>query len=324
MNRNICVYLDFLSPAHQEQIRQTAAALGFTAYFFQDPEQFEEARDCLQRCEVLYGHSSELLRTAPASLRWYCCSYAGVDEYCSDPAIFPNPECMLTNSNSYGVAIAEHVVMVSLMLLRRMPEYQLKLQARQWSRSLPIRSIRDGAFTVLGTGNIGSNVARCLRGMNAGKITGLSRSGRPHPDFDEVLPISRLDEILPKTEFLIMALPSTPDTFRILNRARIALLPPTAYVVNVGRGTAIEQESLAEALHTGRLAGAALDVFDQEPLPPDHPLWETPNLIITPHTSGNTTLGYTCNINVDMFCQDLQNYAAGRPLKNLVDRARGY
>lgn len=322
--KNICVYLEFLTEAHREQIRKAADETGFTPHFFQDPEQFEEARACLQSCEVLYAHSPELLRTAPASLRWYCCSFAGVDLYCPDPTLFANPNCLLTNSNGYGVTIAEHVVMVTLMLMRRMPAYQEGIRARQWVSPMPIRSIRDSAFTVLGTGNIGVNVAQRLRGMGAARITGLSRSGRSQDGFDQVLPISCLEEVLPETEFLIMALPSTPDTVHILNRSRIALLPPTAYVVNVGRGTAIEQTALIEALNAGRLAGAALDVMDPEPLPPDHPLWQAKNILLTPHVSGNMTLGYTCDVNVDMFCQDLRNYAAGRPLENLVDRARGY
>jgi phosphoglycerate dehydrogenase-like enzyme len=193
-----------------------------------------------------------------------------------------------------------------------------------WSNQLPIRSIRDNEFTILGTGNIGVNVAERMRGMGAAKIVGLSRSGKPHPAFDKVYPISQLDEILPDTKILVMALPGTADTTHILNRARIALLPADAYVINVGRGTAVEQEPLMEALNGGKLAGAALDVMDPEPLPKDHPLWTTKNLILTPHVSGNMTLGYTCDKNVELFCADLRNYAAGRPLNGLVDRKRGY
>ncbi|WP_295743406.1 D-2-hydroxyacid dehydrogenase [uncultured Oscillibacter sp.] len=323
MSRDICIYQEFLTGVHRAKIESAAAQAGFVPHFFA-PDQFEEARECLQRCEVLYAHSPDLLRTAPASLKWYCCSYAGVDPYCKDPSVFANPDCMLTNSNSYGVTIAEHVVMVTLMLLRRMPEYGAIVRDREWSNQLPIRSIRDNEFTLLGTGNIGINVAERLRGMGAAKIIGLSRSGRAVPGFDAVSPISRLDEILPSVKVLIMSLPGTPETVHILNRDRIALLPRDAYVINVGRGTAIEQKPLIEALNSGRLAGAALDVMDPEPLPPDHPLWEAKNLILTPHVSGNMTLGYTCDVNVEMFCADLLRYGRGEPLKNLVDRTRGY
>ena len=323
MSRNICIYQEFLTDAHKAQIQKTAEELGFAPHFF-TLDQFEEAKACVQDCEILYAHSPDLLRAAPATLKWYCCSFAGVDPYCKDPAIFANPDCILTNSNVYGVTIAEHVVMVTLMLLRRMPEYEEVVRNRSWSNQLPIRSIRDNEFTILGTGNIGTNVAQRLRGMGAAKITGLSRSGRPSADFDQVLPISRLDEVLPETKILVMALPSTPETENILSRERIALLPPEAYVINVGRGTALDQDALTEALNSRRLAGAALDVMVPEPLPPDHPLWNARNLILTPHVSGNMTLGYTCDVNVEMFCRDLANYAAGRPLVNLVDRTLGY
>nr|WP_326212633.1 D-2-hydroxyacid dehydrogenase [uncultured Oscillibacter sp.] len=321
--RDICVYQEFLTEAHKARIRETAEDLGFTPHFF-TLDQFEEAKAYLQGCEILYAHNPELLRAAPASLKWYCCSYAGVDPYCKDPGLFANPDCLLTNSNCYGVTIAEHVVMVLLMLLRRMPEYEEVVRSRGWSNQLPIRSIRDNTFTILGTGDIGVNVADRLRSMGAARITGLSRSGRAREGFDEVLPISRLDEALPQARNLIMALPGTAETYHILNRARIALLPRGAYVVNVGRGAAVEQEPLAEALNAGRLGGAALDVMDPEPLPGDHPLWTARNIILTPHVSGNMTLGYTCDRNVEMFCEDLGNYAAGRPLNGLIDRARGY
>ncbi len=326
MSRDICIFQHFLTDAHKAQIEAAAAETGFTPHFF-TLDQFEEAKACLQAgsCEVLYAQSPELLRTAPASLKWYCASSAGVDYYCKDPTLFANPDCILSNSNCYGVTISEHVIMVLLMLLRHMPDYQEVVRNRGWENQLPVRSIRDGEFTILGTGNIGATVAERLHAMGAAKVTALSRSGKAkEPVFDEVLPISELNSILPQVKGLIMALPSTPETIHILNRERIALLPEDAYVINVGRGTAIDQDALVDALNSGALAGAALDVMDPEPLPQDHPLWSAKNLILTPHISGNLTLGYTCDANVSMFCADLKNYAGGKPLVNRVDRKRGY
>lgn len=323
MSRDICIYLEFLSEGHKAQIRSAAEAAGFVPYFFRR-DQLEEAKACVQHCEILYAHSPELLRAAPASLKWYCCAFAGVDPYCKDDGIFANPDCLLTNSNGYGVTIAEHVIMVTLMMLRRMPEYTEIVRSRAWKNQLPIRSIRGKEFTILGTGNIGVNIAERLHGMGAAKVIGLNRSGRSVAEFDEVHPISALDTLLPNTQILVLALPGTAETRHILNRDRIALLPADACVINVGRGSAVDQEALMDALNSDQLSGAALDVFEPEPLPQDHPLWDTKNLIITPHVSGNLTLDYTRNVNVDMFCTDLANYAAGRPLEHLVDRKRGY
>lgn len=326
MSRNICVYLEFLTDSHRRAIEQAAEQTGFSVRFF-SPEELEEAKAYVRDCEVLYAHCPELLRAAGTGLKWYCCSFAGVDPYCKDESLFANPHCLLTNCNVYGVTIAEHVVMVTLMLLRRMPEYGEIVRRRSWSNQLPIRSIRDNQVTILGTGDIGVNVAQRMRGMNIGSVTGLSRSGKakgPADLFDQVLPISKLDEVLPQTKILVMALPDTPETRGILSRERIALLPSDAIVINVGRGPAVDQDALMEALNGEKIAGAALDVMVPEPLPQEHPLWETKNLILTPHVSGNMTLGYTCDRNVELFCQDLLNYAAGRPLEHLVDRRRGY
>ena len=145
--------------------------------------------------------------------------------------------------------------------------------------------------------------------MGAARIVGISRSGKARADvYDEMHPIADLDAVLPKTTILVMALPGTAETAGILSRERIALLPSDAIVINVGRGTAIDQPALVEALNSGAIAGAALDVMVPEPLPQDDPLWDAKNLVLTPHTSGNLTLGHTCDSNVDMFCEDLANY----------------
>ncbi|MDD3346706.1 D-2-hydroxyacid dehydrogenase [Oscillibacter sp.] len=324
MSREICVFQDFLTDALRAKIDTAAADAGFAVHYFTS-DRFEEAKACLPHCEVLYAQSPELLRAAPANLKWYCASSAGVDVYCKNDGIFANPDCLLSNSNAYGVTIAEYVVMVTLMLLRRMPEYTEPLRNHEWAPPRAIRSIRDSEITVLGTGNIGSNVAQRMRGMGAARIVGLSRSGKAREAvYDELYPTSELDKVLPNTHILVMALPSTAETFGILSRERIALLPQDAIVINVGRGTAVDQSALVDALNAGQIAGAGLDVMVPEPLPKDDPLWNAKNLVLTPHTSGNLTLGYTCEANVDMFCADLGNYAAGRPLTHLVDRSRGY
>ena len=322
MARDICVYLDFLTPAHKAQITETAREGGMDAHFF-TTGQFDQAAACARDAEVLYAASARMLKQCK-NLKWYCCSNAGVDIYCKDPSLFQNPDCALTNSNVYGLTMAEHTVMVALMLLRRMPEYIRAVEQRQWQRELPIRSIHGLHVIMLGTGQIGTCIAQRMRALGAAKIIGVNRSGRPAADFDQTYPIEKLNDLLPTAEMLIMAVPGTDETERILSRERIALLPENAFVINIGRGTAVDQPALMQTLNAGKLSGAALDVVDPEPLPPDHPLWETKNLIITPHISGDVTLPYTCDRNVDSFCEDLKNYAAGRPLAHLVDRKKGY
>ena len=132
-----------------------------------------------------------------------------------------------------------------------------------------------------------------------------------------------MDALLPEMDVVALSLPGTKEAFHMLGAKQLALLPDCAVVINVGRGSVIDQDALIRELESGRLS-AGLDVFEQEPLEKDDPVWETPNLLITPHTAGNMTLAYTVEKIVEQFLEDMDNYCAGRPLKHLVDRKRGY
>ena len=188
----------------------------------------------------------------------------------------------------------------------------------------PIRGIIGSHVVLLGCGDIGSNTARRLKAMGA-RVTGVCRSGKSEESaYDAVYSNEQLAEVLPTADALVMSLPATPATEKLLSRKLIALLPPQCIVVNVGRGSTVDQEALVEALQENRIAGAALDVLVPEPLPADHPLWEMPNVLITPHISGNMSLGLTCDLAVEMFLRDLNNYAHGQPIINRVDRKLGY
>ena len=319
--RRIAVFADFITEDYRRQIDRTAEKTGFSTTYFADRDALAAE---IGAFEVLFGYIPPSLLAGAERLRWFCAASAGVDHLLED-SLWPSPDCLLSNSSgAYGPTISEHVLMVLLMLLRRMPEYQADLRERRWSFYSPIRSITGSRIVMLGTGDIGANTARRLKALGA-SVTGVCRSGRSgEAAFDRVVPIGALDSVLPEADALIMALPATGETAGILSRERIALLPERAFVVNVGRGSAVDQTALAEALRAGRIAGASLDVMTPEPLPEDDPLWDCPNLLLTPHVSGNMSLGLTCELAVEMFCADLERYANGEPLKNLVDRSVGY
>lgn len=321
--RKIAIYDSFTEPKHRRLIDETAARAGFTVDYYAAPAAVPA--DKRGDYEVIYGMPKPGELKDFVNLKWFCGSFAGVDAYLDD-SLYPSPEVMLSNSSgAYGVTIAEHIMMVTLMLLRQMMPTMKAVGERVWLPPLPVRSICGANITVLGTGDIGASFAQRAKAMGAKSICGVRRTIKPaDPAFDRIVTLSALDSVLPETDILVMALPSTGETVGVLSRERIALLPPQAIVVNVGRGTAVDQEALAEALNAGRIAGAALDVFVPEPLPRDHFLWETKNLLITPHVAGNMSLGYTRDKDVDMFCEDLENFAAGRPLAHLVNRKLGY
>jgi len=320
MSGKLVVVANYFSGEQKERIRQKAADRGFAAQFFDDAQS---AAPALEDAEIILSNIADTAKRAPC-LKWFCTANAGVDPYLK-PDAFLNKDVMLSNSSgAYGVTIAEHVTMVTLLMLRRQQEYDAIVAGRNWKRDLPIRSIRGSAVTLLGTGDIGREIAARFRAFQPRALWGVNRSGRdPGGPFDRIERTDGLDALLPHTDILVVALPGTKETYRMLSAARLALLPDGCVIVNVGRGRIIEEEALYTELLRGRLY-AALDVFETEPLPADHPLWTCPNLLITPHVAGNTTLPYTRERIVELFLEDLDNYASGRPLKRRVDLEKGY
>ena len=317
----VIVYNNALKSQHKNLIKETAEQVGADVCFIESedsiPEEFEDA-------EIFYGPG---LKTIGKSkhIKWFCAPSAGVD-FLLKPGVFANEDCIITNSaGAYGVSIAEHIVMLSLMLMRRMHVFFRKSISCEWGKPLPQKSLKDCRITVLGTGDIGSSFARRAKAFEPKSIVGVCRSGKcSESSFDKIYRIDEFNEVLRETELLVMCLPGTTETEGVLSKERMDILPQGAYIVNVGRGSAIDESALIENLENEKLAGAALDVFANEPLPEESPLWTTKNLIITPHVAGNLTLDYTLDKNVEMFCENLVNYAEGRPLKNVVDKVRGY
>ena len=317
----ILVISSVLKDEQKEMIKVAADKTGSEVHFLISENEITEE---LQDAEIIYGFGVNYAKTNK-NLKWLCVPSAGVD-YLMGPDSFANKECLLTNSaGAYGVTIAEHIITVSLMMMRNITDYYANSLDGRWSLPKPQKSLKDCKITVLGTGDIGSNFARRAKAFEPSRIIGVCRSGKcVDPSYDSVMKVDDLDRILPETELLVMSLPATKETENILSKKRIALLPEGAYIVNVGRGSAIDEDALADGLDSGKLGGAALDVFRTEPLPKDSRLWKTKNLLITPHVAGNLTLEHTLNKNVEMFCEDLINFTSGKGLKYLVDRNKGY
>ena len=317
---------EVLNEKHKEKIAELSSRLGIELGFTSSaeivPEGFKDA-------DIVYGYGFNLTKATEIrnseNLKWAAVTSAGVD-FMLKPDMFKNDNLLITNSSgSYGVTIAEHIVAVSIMMMRKLDSFLADSLQGKWGHPTQQRNIKGSNITVLGTGDIGKCFARRIKAFEPESIVGISRSGISEEEsFDRMLAVDRLDEVLPETDLLVMSLPETPETKGILSKERINLLPNDAYIVNVGRGSAIDEEALIDALNEGRLAGAALDVFMQEPLPEESPLWHTKNLLITPHVAGNMTTDYTVDINVDMFCENLVNYVEGKPLKNVISRERGY
>ncbi len=317
----ILVINNQLEQTHIELIKAAAAETNNSVAFYNSEAEIPQSNF---DADIIYGFAPSIVKTSK-KLKWLCVPWAGVDSIMS-PGYFANDDCLLTNSaGAYGVSIAEHMIAVSLVMMRRLDEFFDETRNGKWLLPRPQKSLKDCRITVLGTGDIGTTFAKRAKAFEPAKITGVCRSGKSSQAvYDEVLPVSKLEQILPETDLLAMSLPATPETKNIMSKEKLSLLPKGAYIVNVGRGSAIDEDALAELLESGHLAGAALDVFQKEPLPQESKLWKTKKLLITPHVAGNMTLAYTKNKNVEMFIEDLHNFSAGKPLHYLVDRKLGY
>ena len=310
----------YLSEDNMRAISEACEQYGYDMTFFGTSEQ---AAGKVSDGEVLYCNNARLIDRMP-QLKWCHSSSAGVNNFIATGA-FGNGDVILTNiSGAYGRAISEHIIMVTLLLLRRMNEYSEIIAAREWKQNLKIRSIYGSNIAIVGTGNLGSTAAEKFKGLGAGSVIGFSRSGKAREPFDEVYRIDDFEKRIGKVDVVVMCVPDTPMTHGLLSAQRIAALPETAFVVNVGRGVTVDQDALVKALNEGKIAGAALDVAVPEPLPEDHPLWTAKNCIITPHSSGDMGLQYSVDVTVEIFCENLRRYAEGAELVNVVDCDAGY
>ena len=223
--------------------------------------------------------------------------------------------------------LAEHAMALLLGLRRQFPAADTRRRAREWAQealaAIPVPRLSATTVLVVGLGGIDTHVARYASGMGM-RVIGVRRDVTlpPPPGVDRVVPLSAVRDWLPQVDHVVLALPHTAETGQVLDAEALALLKPTALVVNVARGSLIDEGALAEALLAGRIGGAGLDVFATEPLPDASPLWSTPRTIITPHTGACDGDYWTPAI--DCFLENWARFEAGAPLENVVNLARGY
>ncbi len=255
------------------------------------------------------------------SVRWVHCTGAGVDAWL-EPAAGQEPlpdDLLLTRtSESFGPAIAEWALARALAVRQQLLALADDQRARRWA-AREITTVRGTRAVVVGTGDVGTHVARLFAASGA-EVHGVSRSGGGDPAvFASTSPVSALRELVPDADWLIVTLPLTPETRGLIGRDVLGACRG-ALLMNAGRGAVVDEALLPEALDRGWLAGAALDVFATEPLPPDSPLWDDRRVMISPHLSGPTTIEGA----VDGFLECLTAIERGERPARAVDRARGY
>jgi len=259
------------------------------------------------------------------NLKWFHSQMAGVDSYLQPEFNLPDHVILTNSSGAYGVGISEHLITVTMMLLRRMGEYMHLQSQNKWEECGTVKSIYNSLVTVVGLGDIGSNYAARCHALGA-KVRGVVRTKRGNkPEYVEELFIAEnLEEAIQGADIIALCLPGTNETKGLLSKELMMKAKKGAFILNIGRGSAIDQDALIELLESGHLGGAGLDVTTPEPLPANSKLWGMKNVIITPHVSGRTSLELTLDLIVDKFVKYLKDYAEGREFERVVDKKAGY
>lgn len=301
----------------------------FPQHRFLDAWDRAAIRRLLPDAEVAFTPSVDPdVLPAAVRLRWVQSPAVGVGDLLY-PALVASPVVVTSARGVRAAAIAEHVLGVTIALARQLPA-AMRAQARhEWiqealeGESAGTRTLAGRRMGIVGLGSIGMEVATmALRfGFRVSAIR--RRADRPLPDgLDEVLPPERLPELLAKSDVIVLAAPLTPATRRLIGPREMGHVKRGAYLVNVGRGSLVDDDAVVRALRDGGLGGAALDVFTEEPLRPDSPYWDLPNVLVTPHVCGSMH-DYWPRL-VALFAENLRRFERGDPLVNLVDKVAGY
>ncbi len=299
------------------------------APFTRPPDAEARWRSLLERADILFDFdrtNAESLPTLAPRVRWIQGTSAGIGatmaryRYCERM-----PECVFTTASGvHAIPLAEFCMMAMLAHSRNL-FLMLRDQAeRRWER-FAASDLTGRTLGIVGMGTIGTELAR--RAQHIGMhVIGVKRRPEGHRPDDlhvaELFGPGDLARVLPRLDYLVLAAPETPDTKHMIAQHELGLLPRGSMLINVGRGSLVDEPALVAALQSGRLAAAALDVFEEEPLPASSPLWALPNVIVSPH-SASTSDRENGRI-TDIFCDNLDRFLRGAPLRNVYDPARGY
>ena len=311
--------ISLVSPA----INVSDASSLVAAEFRGDNSGKEKLDALLTEVDVIYGliPPKNLLARAPR-LKWIQMMSAGVDRL-RDTEIWQSRLMITGVSGIHATPIGEFVFELMLMFAKGAPRcFQMK-QKREWQRFLPT-VLRGKTVGIIGLGHIGREVARLSKAFGMRVIAtrrSATKIGRARY-VDRLMPSKQLPSLLAQSDFIVICVPHTPETYRLIGEKELGITKPTAYLINIARGGIIDEEALIRALDEKRIAGAGLDVTAREPLPAESRLWDMDNVILSPHVAGG--MEYYVARATELFCENLRRYITGKKLRNIIDRKRGY
>jgi phosphoglycerate dehydrogenase-like enzyme len=321
---NILTEIDF-DPASLQKLREAAQA---NISVITDQQEFVKA---LHDAEIVCGFHipDNILEIAP-HLRWFQNIGAGLDKLASTGLLAPDSRVIVTRASGIHITQISEYVFGTMLLFNRSWPAMLDLQKRHiWPNHyseyhLQQRELSGRTLGIVGLGSIGRGIAHLGRafGMKVIASRFSTHPGTSDPDVDALYTMEQLHTLLNQSDYVVLAVPLTERTENLIGEAELRAMQPHTYLVNIARGRVIDEAALLRALQEGWIAGAGLDVAVEEPLPPESPLFDAPNLILSPHISGASDY-YNVRL-ADLFAENLQRYRAGQPLRNQYDPAKGY
>ncbi|ALX48949.1 D-2-hydroxyacid dehydrogenase [Lentibacillus amyloliquefaciens] len=308
-----------VSEKHRTRLRENYPDINFI--FCQN---MDDAKKDLKRADVVVTYGNDLnarLIDEASQLKWIMVLSAGLEKMPFEA--ISQRGIMVTNARGiHKTPMAEYAFAMLLQVTRQVKQVIANEAERNWDRSVRMSELSGKTMLIAGTGAIGKEVARLAKAFRM-NVNGVSRSGRPVENFDQTVKHDELGKLLPEADFLVSVLPSTKETNRFFTFDHFRKMPANAVFLNMGRGDAVEEDTILKAVREGEIAHAVLDVFDQEPLPEDHPFWTEDNITITPHISGVSPHYHRRAL--EIFDENLQTYLnGGTDYKNEIDLTRGY
>ena len=297
----------------------------FPGVEFLVPEKREDAITLIADADAVFGSITADELEAAKKLRWVQSSSAGVEWMAKAPAILKRDVVVTNMRGAHAATIAEHAFAMLLSLTRALRQFQEFQDREEWARgqlNSRLVGIKGLTMGILGFGNIGRQIGRRAAAFEMAVLAVDARPGAPGDGVEEVWPLARLDDMCREADVLAIAAPITPETRGMIGPVQMGLLKPGSYVLAMSRGGIVDEPALREALQSGKLAGAGLDVTATEPLPPGDPLWKAPNVIITPHNSPTSKL--TSDLVWSMLADNIGRFERDEELANVVDKRAGY
>ena len=308
------------TPITREWAKRLAAAQPTLSVIVAENET--EAAAAIERADAAFGTVSPALLRAASKLRWIQAPQAAPPAGWYYPELIAHPAVVTNFREIFNDHIGAHIMAFVLAFARGLHQYLPQQLNREW-RPAPLDTgvihLPEATALIVGVGGIGAETARLAAAFGMQVLGVDARRREAPPGVAELHPEAALDSLIPRADFVILTVPHTPSTEGFMNRARFRRMKRSAFFINIGRGMTTRLDDLVAALNAGEIAGVALDVFEHEPLPSDHPLWNTPGVLITPHTAGFGP--YLDDRRYDILSDNCRRFLAGQPLRNVVDKS---